>query len=43
MKKCGRVVGREEAGFLRKMGMNGINRDEEIRMGSWESVKLVLK
>ena len=30
MKKCGWGVGREEAGFIRKMGRNGINRDGEL-------------
>ena len=35
MKKCGWGVGREEARFIGKMGRNGINRDEEIWMGSW--------
>ena len=37
MKKYGWGAGRQEARFMSKMRSNGINRGEEIQMGSWEA------
>ena len=35
--KQGWGTGRQEAVLIRKIGRNGINRDEEIRMRSWKA------